>query len=72
MIQKPNLPRSRHENRRAFEASGAKIGERLIRLVEWITRGFCDNAHFWHQAQKINSILPSEVRNGHELSLLPK
>jgi len=68
-----NLPRphSRHENCRAFEPASAEIGEGLIGLVERIGCGMGDDADLRSQTQKIDSILPFEIGDRHELPLFP-
>ena len=62
---------SRDQNCGAFKPAGTEIGEGLIGLCERVTRGLGDDAHLRHQAQEIDSILPREIGDRHELPLFP-
>lgn len=65
-------PRSGYKNRDAFESSGSEISKGLVCLGERIGRGLGDDADFRHQSQEIDSVLPREIGDRHEMPLPPK
>ena len=54
-------PCSGHENRGAFEPTGAEIGEGLVGLIERIACGLGNDADLRHLAQEIDAVLPREI-----------
>jgi hypothetical protein len=62
---------SGNQNRRAFETASSQIGQGLVGILERIAFGLGDDADLGHQAQKINTVLPSEISNRHELPFFP-
>ncbi len=59
-----------HENRGAFEPSGAQIGERLVGFLERITRRLGDDTDFRCQAQEIDSVPPRQIGDRYQLPLM--
>jgi hypothetical protein len=66
------LPTLGHENRGAFEPTGAEIGEGLVGLIERIACGLGNDADLRRQAEEIDPILPCQVGDPHELPLFPE
>src|ERR1019366_8563935 len=62
----------RHQHRRAFEPSGAEIGERLIRLIQPVPRRARYDADFRRLGQELNAILSRQIGDREDLPLLPQ
>src|ERR1700737_4740280 len=76
MSQASRSPRfdccSGHENGGAFKLAGAEVGECLVGLAERVAPGVGDDADLRDQPQEIESILPREIGDRHELPLFPE
>jgi hypothetical protein len=55
-----------------FELAPAKVGKRIVSLIEWVRRCFRDDTHLRRQSQEINSVLTRKIGDRKDLSLLPQ
>ncbi len=62
---------SGHENGGAFKPAGAEIGQGLVGLAERVAGGLGDDADLRDETQEIESILPREIGDRHELDGCP-
>src|SRR5271157_5495563 len=65
------MRRSRYQNRRTFEATGAQISKRLISLPKWVAGGLHRNTDPRRNLQELNCVLPCKIGDGYQLALLP-